>query len=269
MSIAASLLAAYGKRPIWLAALTRGATVTRYRLGRGDIYYDGNTYTGSGLTFDELNYSQDIRKDDFTLENFALSDAATQALIAAGRSPLTIQLLQGFEGAAEFVVAYQGRLSNLKFGKRQVALVFSSWADDLSPRSPGAVAQRLCPWRLYGDECGVTQASFESSETASAYADAVVTVAGAAGEADGYYTGGLLTFGGEARTIEVHAGTSLTLSAGFPALADDITSAGSASVIIAAGCPKSPTVCRDRFSNIAAHGGFSAMTRDPFYESVF
>lgn len=269
MSIAASLLAAYGKRPIWLVALTRGAAVARYTLGARRVVYDGETYAASALSFEELNYSADIRKDDLTLDGFPLSDAATQALIAAGRTPLDLQLFRSFEGAAEVVVAYQGRLSNLKFRRRSVSLVFSSWAEDLTRRSPGAVAQRQCPWRLYSAECGVVRASFESSETASAYDDAVVSVAGAAGEPDGYFTGGILTFGGEERTIEKHLGAALTLSAGFTALADAIVSAGSVPVTLAAGCDKSATTCRDRFDNIARHGGFIAMTDDPFYKSVF
>lgn len=273
MSILANLLSVYGKRPIWLAEMTRGATVYRFRLGKPAIVYDGESFAASPLSFDELNYAADIRKDDFTLDGFALSNATTQALIAAGRTPLELRMIRGFEGSTEFVVSYIGRLSNLRFhmedDRRDVSLVFSSWGDDLSVGSPGPVAGRQCPWRLYSADCAVVEASFTDAATASAYASGVVTVAAAAGEASGYYTGGILTYAGESRTIEKHAGSALTLSSGFTALAAQIAGSGSAAVSIAAGCDKSLTTCRDRFSNIANNGSLPAMTDDPFIKSVF
>lgn len=269
MSILISLLSSYGKTPVWLAELTRGATVYRYHLGARDKTYEGETFAASALDFTELTYASDLRKDDFTLENFALSAADTQEIITAGRTPLTLRMIQGFEGSAEYVVPYLGTKTTLKFLGKSVSLVFSSRAYDLSLKSPGYVAQRQCPLRLYSADCGVVRASFEVAGTATAYASAVVTVAEAAGQANGYFTGGILTYGTEQRTIEKHAGAALTLSAGFTALEAEITAMATAAVTIAAGCDKSLTTCRDRFSNIAANAGMPAISDNPFIQTVF
>lgn len=269
MSVLGNLISRYGRTPVWLVEMTRGATVYRYRLGKGDFYYDGETFLESSLDFEELNYGPDIRRDDFTLDNFPLSDATTQALIAAGRIPLSITVYKGFEGVGEFIVPFIGTLSAIRFKRRSVSLVFSSWGNDLSKRSPGFVFQRQCPWRLYSDECGVSQATFTTAGTATTFSNNETTVNAALAEANGYYTGGKLIFAGEERTIEKHVSNVLTLSAGFLALAQEIDDNGSASVTIVAGCDKSLATCLGRFNNIGENGSFPAMTEDPFYRTIF
>lgn len=264
-----SALASYSRRPVWLVEITQGSNVYRYSMGSKSYVYEGQTFSASPLYFDEINYSSEIRKDDFTIKGLPLSDADTQAIIKTGLIPTSVRLIRGFEGSGEYVVSFSGRMSNLKFTARSVSLVCTSWAAVLASRLPGNPAQRQCPFRLYSTDCGVTRASFETAATADTYNSGIVNVAAASSEADGYYVGGIITFNGEGRSIEKHVSGGLTLSSPFLALEAEIASSGSASVSIAAGCDKSLTTCRDRFSNIENNGSFPGMSQNPFYTSVF
>ncbi len=103
----------------------------------------------------------------------------------------------------------------------------------------------------------------------TAYDAGVVTVTEGSDEANGFYSGGIIKFGDDTRTISKHVGDSLTLVGSFPALAAEIADSGTASVTIAPGCDKSTSTCLDRFDNIKHHLGFPVMRDNPFIKSVF
>lgn len=269
MSFLSQLARTYGKRPVWLAEIARGSEAWRYRLGTPAYEFGGEAYAASPLSFEGITYSSEIRKDDFTLDGFPLSDPGTQALIGAAEVPTTLVLRRGFEGDPEVVIAYRGRLSAVKPGRRTYSLVWGSWSVDASRRGDGFVAQRQCPWRLYGPDCAAAQAAHEVAGMVTAYAGGVATVAAAAGLPDGTYAGGLLRLGADQRTIVRHVGPSLTLGGGFPALAAEVAAAGSAAVQIARGCDKSTATCASVFANIANFGGLPKMTDNPIERRVF
>lgn len=259
-----ALLSAYGKTPIILVELSRGASVYRYGLTRRDYSWGGFTWRASPLDFDELNYSDEIKKDDFTLKNLPRDDPDFSELTAESDEPLKLKLRRGFAGVEEFIVVYMGTLASTRPHRKTVDLVFSSWGKALSRKAEGFVAMRQCPWRLYSPDCGVNQTSFGAEATATVYEGGIVTVAEAAGQADGFYTGGLIGFGTDQRMIVKHVGAELTLTSSFSRLADAITADGSAGVLIFPGCDKSLTTCRDRFNNIEHNGSFPVMSDNPF-----
>lgn len=269
MSLRAALALPYGKRPVVLAEITRGAVTWRYHMGRADVILDGETFAGSTIGFDGITYSAEVRKDDLTLTGFPLSDSQTQELMAGGAVATSLVLRRGFEGFADFAIFYRGQMTAVKPQGREVSLVFASWSVDAGRRGDGFVAQRQCPWRVYSPECGAVLADHDVAGTATAYAAGVVTCAAADAAADGTYVGGLVMFGGDARMVVKHVGAALTLSGSFPALAAEIADAGTAAVTLAPGCDHSATTCRDRFDNIVNHMGFPLMADNPFVRRVF
>lgn len=268
MSILSQLARTYGKRPLWLVEIIRGADVYRYNLGVEDATYGGETYAASPLWFDELVYSSEIRKDDFTLHGFPLSDADTQALLVTTQEPTTLTLRRGFVGDGEVIIALTARLSAVRFARKSVSFVFSSWADDRSKRNPGFPLQRHCPWMLYGNECGLNRGAWLVDGTASAYVGQRVTVGIANASPDGTYTGGWLRYAGQWRSITRHSSNLLTLVEDFPDLRAKIEADGTADVDIAPGCDKSRETCLSRFDNIPRHGGFPQMTGNPFQKRM-
>lgn len=259
-----AFLRAYGKTPLVLAELTRAGETYRYALSRRDYVWGGFTWRASTLDFNELTYSQEIKKDDFTLLNFLKADADFAAVTGERDDPLRLTLRRGFVGVDEFIVVYKGALSTIVPHRTSVDLVFSSWSKALSRREDGFVATRQCPWRVYSSRCGLDQEAYASSGTVTAYDAGIVSIAAAAGEADGFFAGGLIRFDGDQRMIVKHVGASLWLTGSFPRLADAVLSAGSAAVELFPGCDKSATTCRDRFNNIEHNGSFPIMSDNPF-----
>jgi len=267
-----ALAQTWGKAPVWLVEFSRGEgsaeTTWFYHLGNG-YTWAGQAYAASPMLFDELSYTSEIRKDDFTLRDFPRADANLAEITGGDPGRLRLVLKRGFHGVDEFVVAWRGTLTATRPRRAAVDLVFGSWSRAAAARSDGFVIQRQCPWRLYGPDCGVVQADHEVAGSASAYADGTVTVAEADAAADGTYSGGLLTFDGDARMIVKHVGPALTLGGAFPALAAAIAGSGPQAVAVAPGCDKSLTTCLARFDNIAANGSFPIMGDNPFFTQVF
>lgn len=269
MSFASKIATLWGKTPVRLMQITRDATTWRYHVGPDSYVYGGQTFAASSLSFEELNFSSEARKDDFTVDGFALSDTATQTLIQPAEGSTTLILRRGFVGDAEFITSPTYRMSAWRSKGKSVSLVFSGWADDLGKRSPGFVAQRQCPYTVYGPECGLSLADWQEAGTCASLTDGVAYVAEAASHANGFYFGGLLTFNGVSRTIVKHQGSELTLSSPFPALAAAVEGVATAAVLIAPGCDKSLTTNLNRFDNIEHYGGFPQMGDSPFQKRVF
>lgn len=261
MSFLSALVQTYGRRPLWLAEITREASAWRFNLAPRAYVAGGQTYAASSLSFDELTYSQEARKDDLTLDGFPVSDPATQALIAPADAPTWLTLRRGFEGDPEILVALRARLTSIKPGRRSVSLVFSSWADDAGKRLDGFVAQRQCPWLIYSPECGLNRGAHQIDATVTAYQNQVATVSDGPGAK---FAGGLLRLGGVARTIVKVNGGNLTLSAPFPALE---AAAKPVAVKLAPGCDKSRQRCA-QLDNIKRFGGFPVMSDNPFTTRV-
>jgi hypothetical protein len=274
MSYVRNLTRQYGKRPIFLVDIRRGLVHYRYHMGREDIPFEDEVYAGSSIGFDGLTYSGEIRKDDLTLTGFPLSSADTLALMEAGDTETVLTLYRGFKGSDEFLVFYRGIMTAARPRGREVDFVFGSWSIDAARRGNGFVAQRQCPWRVYspvvnGAGCGAPLGSFLTASQASLFGTTLV-VDEAENQPDGYYTGGIIQYSGDSRTIVKHVGVELTLSGSFPALYVALNeSPNIATVYIAPGCDKSATTCRDRFNNIEHHLGFINMGDNPFITRVF
>jgi len=86
--------------------------------------------------------------------------------------------------------------------------------------------------------------------TVSAVDGTALTVTGADGEADGYFVGGMIEFGGIFRFIVAHTGTSITLWREMPNL--EATDA----VTLYPGCNRTLDHCTNKFSNTINYGGF-------------
>ena len=122
-------------------------------------------------------------------------------------------------------------------------------------------------FRVYGRGCGLDIAFHWQSGavTETSAGGAVVTIPAAAGEADGWYRGGVLRFGLQLGFITGHAGAMIALSRPMPELAAalaapelDAESGDPLPVMVdlAPGCDLRPATCADKFGNLANFGGF-------------
>lgn len=270
MSILAGYRQTFGRRPIILVEITRGSDAYRYHMGRKDVVFNGEVFSASPLMFEGVTYSAESKKDDLTINNFPLSSQDTLDIMQDGGERTKLVLYKMFDGIEGHVVFYQGYMTSTKTGRKTASFVFASWSVDASVRGDGYVAQRQCPWRLYSSLCGVDKGDFDVPGTVTSMSrNNIVSVAAADLAEDGYFSGGMLEFGTQSRTIIRHVGPLLTLSGSFPALRNEMENSGSASVLIYPGCDKSNVTCRDRFNNIDRHLGFAMMNDNPFVRRVF
>lgn len=255
-----------GKRPVWLYEFTIGGSVSRYTSHGEDYTYDSQTWNSTPVIHNSLRQTLELSRSDFMV-TLPKSNAFAQAVIdGAGILATRVRVFKGYanDGDQEFLLRFDGRIVGFNPFIGTTTLICENVATKLRRRAQPAVMQRPCRHALYHGGCGLAIGDWEASATATAWASPVLTVTEAAEQADGYYSGGMITFDGKRQMIRKHAGTSLTLLAPLPGLSDEITASGSATVAIAPGCDRTRATCNDRFDNILNYGGFPWMLDTPY-----
>lgn len=256
-----------GKTPVWLYDVTVGGTVTRITSTKGGFTYGGNSYAEAAVRHGRMPDRRAVKLSSVAVIFPQSSGLAQSIRDSEEYDKATIVIRHGFaeDGDAEFVQKFSGRVVSVKPMLGTISLTVESATTKGRRGLVGRVMQRDCPHVLYRNPgCRVNIADVQTSGTATAWASPVLTVTEAASQADGYYRGGVVTFGTERRMIRSHVGSALTLLSPVPGLAAEIASSGTASVSIAPGCDRTTATCIARFANIGNHGGFPAMTENPF-----
>ncbi|WP_212525846.1 phage BR0599 family protein [Actibacterium sp. MT2.3-13A] len=255
-----------GKRPLWLYDLTLGATTTRYAARSANYTYASNSYTASSIAHTRIRQTSAIGRAETTIVLPRTDAFAIAVRDNIGTLETAITIRHGFVNDAdqEFVVKFRGRVIDVRAMLGTITLVCENRFTEMRRKGLAAVMQRPCRHALYHTGCGLNIADFETAGTATAWASPVLTVTEAGAQADGYYSGGVVTYAGARQMIVSHTGTALKLLGPVPDLAAAIAASGSASVSIAPGCDLSTTTCNGRFSNIDNFGGFPWMTDSPF-----
>ena len=264
MTFAAIQALVSGKRPIWLYEITMDGT-TNY-LSRGTDYtYNAQLYTQTNVAHSRIVVTQSVNKAEVVL-TFPRTNALAQTIRDndAGEVGLVIKHGYSNDPDQEFVTKFAGRVIGTKPMLGTISLQCENNFTAFRRRGIAAVMQRPCRHALYHAGCGLAIGDFNIAGTATAYTGGVLTVTEASGQADGYYNGGVVTFGTAQQMILSHVGTSLTLLAPVSGLASEITASGSAAITTAPGCNRSMTDCATKFTNIANFGGFPYMTDSPF-----
>lgn len=195
-------------------------------------------------------------------------------IVPGSRAKITVQRVQRPDfPSPEVVTLYQGYIQSVKFSKDGFSATIASLpiAAATSRSIPRHTYQSLCNHVLYDDHCKVddTDTTFRlANATVLTVVASTITVQGADGEADGFYTGGFVEAQGgqDARLILEHTGTSLLLLLPFPLdLVGEV-------VNVLAGCDHTIATCDTKFftpedvtSNVINYGGFAFVpTRDIF-----
>lgn len=195
-------------------------------------------------------------------------------VVPGNRAKVTVQRVQRPDfPSPEVVTLYEGYIQSVKFSKDGYSAVIASLpiAAAVSRPIPRYTYQSLCNHVLFDDQCKVddTDSTWRlSNAEVLTVVGATITVQGADGESDGFYTGGFVeALGGQdARLILEHTGTSLLLLLPFPFdLVGQV-------VNVFAGCDHTIATCDSKFSttedatsNVINYGGFAFVpTRNIF-----
>ncbi len=272
-----------GKRPVWLYRIEFGGTwkfyaasATAYEQTDHDIFDFPDLFDTEDLfvlkwAASPIRHTRIERTTELEKSNVRLVLPRTDPLVQVIRDDLgwtdtEVRILHTYrnDGDAERQIKFIGRVVGVVSGIVAATLDCEHSLTTTRRKALSAVVQRPCRHALYHGGCGLSLAAFQVAGTATALTGAVVTVTEAATQADGYYSGGIMSFGGRLQLITKHAGSALTLLSDLDGLADEISTSGTAAVLIAPGCDQTMTTCAGRFGNLDNFGGFPWIDENPF-----
>lgn len=274
MSYASLLATKFGTSAIWLYEFTRDGTTTRLCAAPTD-YTDGNSvvWTASPVTHTRFRITSSIGRAE-TMFVFPQSNTFARGYLtdlSYGDNTVTVYREFKNQSPEARVVKFRGRVIGTKPMFTRLTLLAENRFTEARRKALHPVMQHPCRHALYhtsqnGFGCRLSISAFQTAGTLSDLTGNVATVSGAASQANGYYSGGVLEWNGKFQLITAHTGDYLTLLGPLDGLAAALVSAGSAgvSVDIAPGCDRTRATCSTRFNNLDNHGGFPWMDETPF-----
>lgn len=223
-----------------------GATVTcytSYALGKwflGD-YYEPRPITHSGFTETEAF-------DPVTLKVTAPADGELLKYVAnTPIEPTRIKIYRALlSNINDYELLFSGVMLQPSFAKNTISMPFESMAHIFKRRYLRYVYQSWCNHEVFDSGCALVRSAWRIAGTVSGISGASITVAECAALGDGYFTGGYVECGTDARMITQHVGSTLGLHMAF----DSRVAVGTA-VGVYPGCPGDPDICLERFDNRA------------------
>ncbi len=236
--------------------------------------WNGNTYlAAAGLTRNNLVVPEVGQKRDLVVE-IALTESLAQDLLIAGIPQRDVQVaLYRYQQVSNTVFGpmWAGYVSELDSDGVSVRMTVPSRLSEFLDRVSLPIAQlsRLCQHSLYDAGCTMQQTGVKQTINGPGGAFQIATtVAGLPGttvynlaSVDGLQDGGPsitkpLLYGfirrladGETRSIVAQANT--TIQTDYPFRVMNVGDA----VTVNVGCDRTTQTCRDKFNNIANHGG--------------
>lgn len=262
-------------RPIELIRFVLGAETFNYTSAEDELTVDSITYTPIAITRGKLDNNPENRKHvvPFTVSGDNKFARKYIDVVPGSQAKVTLKRVQrpDFPGP-ETITLYEGFVNSVRFEQdgyvAKIATITEAAA--ISRPIPRFTFMGLCNHVVYDDGCKVdeTDSTWRHVDDVLTVVDNVITVQGADGFADGFFTGGYVEFQGglDHRLILDHTGTSLQLLLPFS------TSPLGEQVTVLAGCDHQISTCNVKFhttedptSNVINYGGFHFIpTRDIF-----
>lgn len=262
MTYAAREESVHGGNPVEGYQFQSGGTYWRYTSVDHDLTINSNVYTALLISRGGYVHGADPAKADLVITVARDNDVA--ALFVAGSlgGPMILTLFREHEDDGEFVTYWKGRVMSVSFAGSLATLRCESIFTSIKRQGLRRKYQFLCPHVLYRGKCalGIAAVDFKFDGTVSVVDGTTVTVPGLDGQADGFYVGGYLKWGGyQYRTVLGHAGNVIELDRAIVGLVVD------EAVSVYAGCDHTRTHCADKFDNLVNFGGWPWISgKNPF-----
>lgn len=254
-------------RLIELYRFVMDSEVWTYTSGNESVEYNLETYTPVALGRSESEVKNELSKAKLDVKIDIQDPLAQRFLTTFTERVLTLTVYTQYQETVMTAVSWKGRLSNIRPGKDVLTMSFESVFTSL--RRPGLRGrfQKTCRHVLYGRGCKLDPDDFDVPGQATSVNGNVVTVPQAAGEEDGYFTGGmLLDPTGLYAYIINHVGSTLTLQWPLDSLVNAANNSGygnnygnyygGLNVVIYPGCDRLRGTCEVKFNNLDNYGGF-------------
>jgi uncharacterized phage protein (TIGR02218 family) len=229
--------------------------------------FGSETYMPLAIGRDEVQAKGEMAKQNLTL-SFPIDNTVARRWFAASVDfPLTVTIFS--KSVADGVeIEWKGRLSSVSPKKNQIDFIFESVFTSMRRIGLRQTYQITCPHALYSKGCNLNKEDWDVSWAVSLVVNNVVTMPGAAGYVDGYFTSGIFEdMNGTLRFITSHVGSQITLIRPINDLITRVATLGYSGLVcrIFPGCDRSAQTCNSKFNNILNHGGFPFMPKkNPF-----
>lgn len=255
-----------------------GGTVLRYSGSDVALTYGGNTYAlGPGISRARLRWvvGVEVSTLDITITDVVGTTINGQPLLAfiraRGLYGARVVLDRVFWGASNTgpvgaLLYFPGRVAECDVDRAEARITVKSDLELLDVMIPRDLYQPGCLNTVYDALCGASRAAFTSTAAATGATDARrITFAHAMGQASGYFDQGVITMtsgpnAGQARTVKAHTPGAITVLQPWP-----FAVAAGDNFNVVAGCDKTWSVCRSKFSNGSR---FRGMPYIPVAESI-
>ncbi|MEJ7831348.1 MAG: phage BR0599 family protein [Nocardioides sp.] len=217
----------------------------------------------------------------------AIGRGGIQSRSEMAKANLEVRLPLGHDLAAALLSSWLERICTITVFRRRTASTDTVWKGRLtaanpddtnikmnfesiftSMRRPGLRArfQKTCRHPLYGRGCYLDPENFAYAAALSAIDGRTLTVPAAAGQANGFFTGGMVKApDGTLTFISEHSGTQLVMNRVSGALSGPLALSGpGVAITIYPGCNHSYAECASKFANDDNYGGFDYIpTKSP------
>lgn len=238
----------YGLKPIECYEFVSDTTTWRYTSADEDVVLNSETYTAIPIKRKAIEITQDIHKSDMDISVPKDNDIALQVLLSKSDEIITLSIYRYQEGfATDYITYWKGRVAGVKMQSPSGDMVLECESAFTAMRRIGTRLRdtKLCNAALYDTRCGVDKAGYLTSGTVATITSQIdIVVDAAAGETDGYFTGGVADFSGVYRYILNHSGSSLRLTRPVYGLEVSDT------VNLYPGCDRRHQTCIDKFNNL-------------------
>jgi uncharacterized phage protein (TIGR02218 family) len=245
--------------PIELYHFAQGTRRWRYTSSQAAVEYLSETYSPLSLTRGAIEQANEIHRNGLEITLPRDCPLGTLFLAAPPEGIVSVTIYRRHLPDPEFITYWKGRVSAARFSGSVLQLKCEPIATSMKRVGLRARYQLLYRHVLYSASCGALRERFRVDGLVAGVSGTQVTVVAAAGQANGYFTAGMLSSPVGLRMITAHNGSSLTLVAPLMGLA-----VGDA-VSLFAGCDHSMGQCASRFDNLDQFGGFPFIpVKNPF-----
>jgi len=264
----------YGGQVLRYTAADIALTVNSKSFGLGPAITRGRTTLSIGVNVDSLDVTffadATVTVNGTPLITYIARNGFDGARLLLERAYAPFgALATGIVGTLQF---FSGRISAVPTSRLEAKLSVKSDLELLDVKLPRNLYQAACLNTLYDGACGVDRAAFAVSSTAASASDPTRTnFAHSLGQADGYFSLGVITFTsgpnvGVARSVKAFSnvagvgGARISVVSPFPF---DVAAGDAFSIV--PGCDKTQATCTGKFSNLAR---FRGMPYIPVPETV-
>jgi len=252
------------RRPVELFTFFRDFQAFRYTSADRNVTFAGAEFEARPLTRGPIETSSEMARGSMRVTCPRDLPVADLFRITPPTIPITFVLQQFHFGDNEAATLWTGRVVTVEFQGTAAQITLEPIYTSLRRVGLRRMYQRQCPHVLYGTACRVNREAFKVDGLVDSASGATVSIAAAATQPNGHFSGGFIEYAIELGILERrfiidHVRATLSLSA------QPIGIQVGAAVKVFPGCDHTPTTCADKFNNVANYGGFPFFTKkNPF-----